>query len=68
MDAKRPYTSHFPNKATWQQKSLVQSASSVEPDPQQKDTSNVENAAKITTTPACDVSMFPGAFTTITIV
>lgn len=58
MDSKHPYASHFPssNKAAWQE-SQVQLSPSTAPNSQHKQVvSDVENAAKSTTTPACDVS------------
>lgn len=58
MDSKHPYTSHFSslNKAAWQE-SQMQLSPSTAPNPQHNQINNVENDAKITTTPACDVSI-----------
>lgn len=57
MDSKHPYTSHFSslNKAAWQE-SQMQLSPSTAPNPQHNQINNVENDAKITTTPACDTS------------
>ncbi|KMQ96368.1 low-density lipoprotein receptor-related protein 11 [Lasius niger] len=57
MDSKHPYASHFPspNKVAWQN-NPVQLLSSVAPNSQHKQADDVEDSAKITTTPVCDTS------------
>jgi len=59
IDSKHPYTSHFPspNKVAWQN-NPVQLLPSIAPNSQHKQTGDVEDSAKITTTPVCDVSTF----------
>lgn len=59
VDSKRPYTSHFPssNKIAWQN-NPVQLLPSIAPNSQHNQAGNVEDSAKITTTPVCDVSIF----------
>lgn len=57
MNSKHPYASHFPSpdKVAWQN-NPVQLLSSVAPNSQHKQADDVEDSAKITTTPVCDVS------------
>ncbi|XP_029671776.1 uncharacterized protein LOC115240640 isoform X2 [Formica exsecta] len=57
VDSKRPYTSHFPssNKIAWQN-NPVQLLPSIAPNSQHNQAGNVEDSAKITTTPVCDTS------------
>ncbi|KAL6433731.1 hypothetical protein ACFW04_005771 [Cataglyphis niger] len=57
IDSKHPYTSHFPspNKIAWQN-NPVQLLPSIAPNSQYKQTGDVEDSVKITTTPICDTS------------
>lgn len=61
MDSKHLYTSHFPssNKGAWQENQMLLSPSSPPVlDSEHKQIDNVENTAKTTTTPACEVSIY----------